>query len=112
MHAGGEPMSADPASGASGTRESSAGAPSDRAMPQRRTRDVGSALPLVLVLMVIGALIVIPMLSYTVTVMRHNTTLSEKTQRIEALRARPPRGAGRSHQPVRGMSVCRGDRIR
>jgi len=37
--------------------------------------------------MVIGALIVIPMLRYTVTVMKHNTALSEKTQRTEAVRA-------------------------
>ncbi len=52
-----------------------------------RVRDAGSALVLVLVLMVIGALIVIPMLNYTVSVMRHNTALSEKTQRTEAVRA-------------------------
>lgn len=53
----------------------------------RRVRDIGSALPLVLVLMVIGSLIVIPTLTYAVSVMRHNTALSEKTQRNEAVRA-------------------------
>lgn len=80
-------MITDPASGSIGTRGPSAGTHSDGALPGRRARDAGSALPLVLALMVIGALIVIPMLRYTVTVMRHNTALSDKTQRVEALRA-------------------------
>ena len=65
----------------------SGGGPQGVQPPLHRVRDAGSALPLVLALMVIGALIVIPTLRYTVTVMRHNTTLSEKTQRIEAVRA-------------------------
>ena len=80
-------MIADPAPGSIGTRGPSAATHSDGALPERRARDAGTALPLVLALMVIGALIVIPMLRYTVTVMRHNTALSDKTQRVEALRA-------------------------
>jgi len=65
----------------------SSGGTSQGQTPSHRVRDAGSALPLVLALIVIGALIVIPMLTYTVSVMKHNTALSEKTQRTEAVRA-------------------------
>lgn len=50
-------------------------------------RDQGSILILVLVLMVIGSLIVIPLMSFAVGVNRHNTVLSEKTRRQEAVKA-------------------------
>lgn len=45
------------------------------------------ALVMVLVMMVIGSLIVIPTMTYAVSVMRANTTLSEKTKRVEAVKA-------------------------
>ncbi len=51
------------------------------------SRDEGSALILVLVLMVIGSLIVLPVLNFTMAVNRHNTVLSEKTKRQEAVKA-------------------------
>lgn len=51
------------------------------------SRDRGAVLPLVLVLMVIGALVVLPMMSYATTVLRANTVLSVRTQRFEAVKA-------------------------
>ena len=51
------------------------------------SRDEGSALILVLVLMVVGSLIVLPVLNFTMAVNRHNTVLSEKTKRQEAVKA-------------------------
>jgi hypothetical protein len=47
-------------------------------------RDEGAVLTLVLVLMVISALIVIPLLSYTVTVLRANQVVSDKSRDREA----------------------------
>lgn len=41
-------------------------------------------LPLVLVLVVVGALVVVPLMGYAITVMRSNTVLSERTKSIEA----------------------------
>jgi hypothetical protein len=52
-----------------------------------RRRDEGSALPLVLVMMVLGALVVIPMLTYTVTVLRANTVVVESNREREAAEA-------------------------
>lgn len=54
---------------------------------RRRSRDDGSALVLVLVLMVIGSLIVIPTMTYAMTVLRANTVLSNKSQRIEGVKS-------------------------
>lgn len=50
-------------------------------------RDDGSVLPLVLVLMVIAALIVVPLLSYAVSVLRANTVVSDATRQREAAEA-------------------------
>ncbi len=47
-------------------------------------RDRGAVLPLVLVLIVIGALIVIPVSAYTVSVLRANRVEEEKTRNVEA----------------------------
>lgn len=52
----------------------------------RGSRDAGSVLPLVLVLMVIGALIVVPLLQYSVTVMRAGGVESDKARSIELAR--------------------------
>ncbi len=49
--------------------------------------DEGSVLVLVLVLVVIGALIVVPTLNYAVTTMRANTVVVSKTKRQEAVKA-------------------------
>ncbi|TDT15191.1 hypothetical protein BDK89_0755 [Ilumatobacter fluminis] len=60
--------------------------------PQRRRvaangRDTGSVLPLVLVLMVIGALVVLPLMNYAITVMRAGEVESDKTRSLEYARA-------------------------
>jgi hypothetical protein len=49
--------------------------------------DRGSVLLLVLAMVVIGALIVIPVMTYGVSVLKANTVLSTKTQRFEAVKA-------------------------
>ncbi len=49
-------------------------------------RDRGSALPLVLVLIVVASMIIVPTLTYAVSVLKANTVLSAKTQRIEAVK--------------------------
>ncbi len=54
------------------------------AMPDR---DRGSALILVLALILIASLVVLPMMKYSMSVMRANTVLSEKSKRIEAVKA-------------------------
>jgi len=66
-------------------------------------RDEGSALILVLVLMVVGSLVVLPLMSYAISIGRANTVLSEKTKRIEAVR-----GALRVAlaEPARLYEVC------
>jgi hypothetical protein len=60
-------------------------------MTYRHTRDKrsdeGSALILVLVLMIIGAMIVLPLMSHIMAVGRANTVLSVKTARTEAVKA-------------------------
>jgi hypothetical protein len=55
-------------------------------MKQRR-RDDGSVLPLVLVLIVIGSLVVLPVLDYTITVFRANRVVSDRTGQSEAAKA-------------------------
>ena len=50
-------------------------------------RDDGSVMVLVLVLMVIGALVVLPTINYTMSVLRANEALSEKTAKAEAVKA-------------------------
>ncbi len=50
-------------------------------------RDRGTALLLVLVLIVVGSLIVLPLMQYSMTVMRANTALSDKSKRVEAVKA-------------------------
>ena len=52
-----------------------------------RRGDEGSALILVLVMIVIGSLIVVPTMTYAMTVMRANTVLSDKTKRIEGVKS-------------------------
>ncbi len=49
-------------------------------------RDRGNALPLVLVMMVIVSLIILPTMTYAVTVLRANNVLSEKSHRIETIK--------------------------
>jgi len=51
------------------------------------TRDEGSALIMVLVLVALSSLIVLPMLDYAMAVGRQNTVLSSKTRRQEAVKA-------------------------
>lgn len=53
----------------------------------RRPGDEGSVLIFVLVFIVIGSLIVVPLLSYAISISRHNSVLSEKTRRQEAVKA-------------------------
>lgn len=55
--------------------------------PNRHDRDEGSALILALVMIVLGALIVASVATYAMTVFRANHTLSERTQRAEAVKA-------------------------
>lgn len=50
-------------------------------------RDEGTTLMLVLVLMIIGSLIVIPLMQYSISVMRANTVLSDKTERLEGVKS-------------------------
>ena len=52
-----------------------------------RSSDEGSALILVLVLMVVGSLLVLPLMSYAMAVGRANTVLSTKSKRTEAVKA-------------------------
>jgi hypothetical protein len=52
-----------------------------------RPGDQGSVLVLVLVLMVIGSLMVVPLMSFAIGVSKHNTVLSDKTRRQEAVKA-------------------------
>ena len=49
-----------------------------------RRRAEGSVLPLVLVLVIIGAMVVIPMLDYTIAVFRSNHVVSDRTAQSEA----------------------------
>lgn len=51
------------------------------------TSDRGSVLMLVLVMVVISALLIIPVMTYSVTVMKANSVLSVKTQRFEAVKS-------------------------
>ncbi len=54
---------------------------------RRAERDEGSVLIMALVMMVIGSMIVLSVLTYSITVMRANHVLTEKTQRLEAVKA-------------------------
>ncbi len=59
----------------------------DGARTSRRHGDEGSALILVLVMIVIGSLIVVPTMTYAMTVMRANTVLSNKSKRLEGVKS-------------------------
>ena len=50
-------------------------------------RDRGAILPLILVLIVVGALWTLPVLAYSSTILNANEALSNKTQRIEAVKS-------------------------
>lgn len=50
-------------------------------------RDRGSVLPLVLVMLVVGSLIVIPTMSYAVSVFKANRVVSERAKDVEAAKA-------------------------
>lgn len=50
------------------------------------SRDHGSALVMVLVLVVVGSMIAVPLLSYASTMMKANRVLSDKSQRTDAIR--------------------------
>lgn len=52
-----------------------------------RDRDRGSALPMVLVFMVISAFVVLPLMSFAMSVINANTVLSDKAQRFESVKA-------------------------
>jgi hypothetical protein len=49
--------------------------------------DEGSVLILCLVFMIVGAMIVVPLMNYAMSVLRANTVLSDKTKRIESVKA-------------------------
>lgn len=53
----------------------------------RASRDEGSVLVLVLVMMIVGALLVLPILSYSMTVLRANSVVTDKARRQEAVKA-------------------------
>jgi Tfp pilus assembly protein PilX len=50
-------------------------------------RDRGSALIMALVLMIVGSMMVLPVMNYTMTVLRSNGTLSERSNRVEKVKA-------------------------
>ena len=52
-----------------------------------RRGDEGSVLPMVLVLVVVGTLIVLPLLDYTIAVFRSNRVVSDRTAESEAAKA-------------------------
>lgn len=54
---------------------------------RRRDPDQGSALVMVLVLVLVSGLMILPMMSYMISVARANSVLSDKTKRMEAVRA-------------------------
>lgn len=56
-------------------------------VPQTPVRDAGVALPLVLAATVMISLIVLPILNYSMSVMRANSVLSDKLERIEAVKS-------------------------
>ena len=51
-----------------------------------RPRDEGAVLPLILVLTIVAALVVLPVMSYTLTVLRSNKVVSERTKDLEAVK--------------------------
>ena len=61
--------------------------PEPASQPVSADRDRGAALPLVLVMMVILALVIIPTLNYAVSVTAANNVLSDKNERVEAVKA-------------------------
>ncbi len=56
----------------------------NRLLPSRQRSDRGGVLILVLVLVVLAGFIVLPLMSYTMSVLRLNRAVSERTQDIEA----------------------------
>jgi hypothetical protein len=60
---------------------------SHRVDPGTSNEDEGSALILCLVFLVVGALIVVPLMNYAITVLKANTVLSDKTKRTESVKA-------------------------
>ena len=54
------------------------------AVSDRRDRDRGAVLPLVLVLIVVAGFVVIPLMGYAMAVLRSNTVVSERTKAAEA----------------------------
>ncbi len=50
-------------------------------------QDEGSVLILCLVFMVVGALIVVPLMNYAMSVLKANSVLSDKTRRVESVKA-------------------------
>ena len=59
----------------------------DRAGRQLADKDQGSVLVLVLVMMLVGAMIVLPMMSYSIAVLRSNEVLSNKSQDLEGVKS-------------------------
>jgi len=60
---------------------------SDRAAKQIADKDQGSVLVLVLVLMLVGSLMVLPLMSYSISVLRSNEVLSNKSQDLESVKS-------------------------
>ena len=58
-----------------------------RTVERSRVRDRGSALPMVLVFMVISAFVVLPLMTFAMSVINANTVLSAKAQRFESVKA-------------------------
>ena len=50
-------------------------------------RDRGTALLFVLVLIIIGSMMMLPLARYSTTVLRANSVLTNKTKRVEAVKA-------------------------
>jgi hypothetical protein len=71
-------MTAPPATTPRGSRSARRGRPE---------RDEGAVLPLVLVMSVIGALVMLPLMSYAMAISRSNGVLSDATRNMEAVRA-------------------------
>ncbi len=68
-----------------------------------RRRDDGMVLPLVLVLILLGALIIVPLMSYSISVFKANRVLTDRTQQIEAVKGATRVALG---DPVRLFNEC------
>ena len=55
--------------------------------PSGGDEDQGSILILVLLFMIVGAMVVVPLMDYAMTVLKANSVLSDKTKRVEAVKA-------------------------